>query len=359
MPAPKTWARCTKLLCIRLDNMGDVLMTTPAIRALKETVPRRTVTLLASPAGAAIARMVPEVDRIVELNAPWAKHKATMTHRKLLAAAAMLFRQRFDAAVIFTTYSQSPLPAALLCYLAGIRRVLGYCRENPYSLISDWIPDPEPHELVRHETERQLNLAAATGACTTNARLSLQVPGKALAGARSKLACLGLDPSRPWCIMHPGASEEKRLFQPQRLTQAAAQLMREGWQVVLTGSPAEREYVGRMHHALNEQTVNAAGSLSVEELAAAITQARVLVSNNTGPVHMAAAAGTPVVVLYAQTNPQHTPWQVPNRVLYFPVPHKSLSRNRLLQGMPWPHVPEITPEQIVRAVQELVQKGVQ
>ncbi len=64
----------------------------------------------------------------------------------------------FDAAVIFTVYSQSPLPAAMLCYLAGIPRRLAHCRENPYALLSDWLREPEPQQRTRHEVERQLDL---------------------------------------------------------------------------------------------------------------------------------------------------------------------------------------------------------
>ena len=68
----------------------------------------------------------------------------------LQETVATLREKAFDAAVIFTVYSQSPLPAAMLCWLAGIPLRLAHCRENLYHLLSDWIADPEPHELLRH-----------------------------------------------------------------------------------------------------------------------------------------------------------------------------------------------------------------
>src|SRR5438067_2491854 len=76
-------------------------------------------------------------------------------------------RQRagqFDAAVIFTVYSQNPLPAALFCHLADIPRRLAHARENPYQLLTDWIAEPEPQRFVRHEVQRQLDLVGAIGA---------------------------------------------------------------------------------------------------------------------------------------------------------------------------------------------------
>lgn len=69
--------------------------------------------------------------------------------------------QAFDAAVVFTVYSQNPLPTAMLLYQAGVPRIAGYCRENPYGLMTDWLPDPEPLSEIRHEVTRQLDLVRA------------------------------------------------------------------------------------------------------------------------------------------------------------------------------------------------------
>ena len=161
------WRDVTKLLCVRLDSMGDVLMTTPAMRAFRDSLGCR-ITLLTSPSGAALAGLLPEVDDIVTWSAPWMKHAlAARDDLRLMKRLAS-----FDAAVIFTVYSQSALPAAYLCYLAGIPRRLAHCRENPYQLLTDWVSDPDPGPTVRHEVRRQLDLAASVGCRTANERLS-------------------------------------------------------------------------------------------------------------------------------------------------------------------------------------------
>ncbi|MCA1668376.1 MAG: hypothetical protein LC793_13490 [Thermomicrobia bacterium] len=172
-----TWEQAKNVLAVRLDHLGDVLMTTPAIRALKEGRPDRRVTLLTSPAGAVVAALIPEVDDVIAYDAPWMK--ATAPRAESAPEYAMVERLRaggFDAAAIFTVFSQNPTPAAFLCYLADIPLRLAHCHENIYQLLSDWIPDPEPQSGLRHEVRRQLDLVGAVGCRTADERLSLRVP---------------------------------------------------------------------------------------------------------------------------------------------------------------------------------------
>ena len=93
-------------------------------------------------------------------------------------------------------------------------------------------------------------------------------------------------------------------------------------QVIFTGSSGERTEVEQIQTAMGVHSFSLAGELDLGELAAFLAMAPLLIANNTGPVHIAAAVGTPVVDLYALTNPQHTPWGVPNRVLNHDVPCK-------------------------------------
>src|SRR5919197_3518372 len=176
-----TWSAARPVLCVRLDALGDVLMTTPALRALKHSHPSRRLTLLTSAGGAAVAPLVPEVDEVITYDPPWMK--ATAARKNSAAEYAMaecLWRRHFDAAVVFTVYSQNPLPAAFLCYLADVSLRLAHCRENPYQLLNDWVPDPEPARFVRHEVRRQLDLVAAVSCRTDNERLSFRVTDDAL-----------------------------------------------------------------------------------------------------------------------------------------------------------------------------------
>lgn len=322
--ADRSWAEVQRVLCIRLDALGDVLMTTPAIRAIREGLPGREITLMTSPSGAAVAGMIPEVDRLICYEAPWLK--ATPPRKDSagdLAMIAGLKGEGFDAAVIFTVFSQNPLPAALMAYLADIPLRAAYSRENPYQLLTHMLPDPYPSDLgeIPHEVRRHLDLAASLGCITEDERLSLRVPQGAETAVRAKLEQAGIDGNRPWVVLHPGSTAVSRRYPPELFVRAAERMVEDyGLQVVLSGTGSEVELAETMRQSARVRLASLAGRLSLEEFASLLRIANVLVSNNTGPVHIAAALGTPVVDLYAQTNPQHTPWKVPNRVLFQDVP---------------------------------------
>jgi lipopolysaccharide heptosyltransferase II len=341
------WKSARNVLCVRLDSLGDVLMSTPAVRAFRESLPGCRITLLTSPAGAAAARLVPEIDEVLEYAAPWMKAAAVPD-----ADRAMIERLAgFDAAAIFTVYSQSPLPAAYLCYLAGIPLRLAHCRENPYRLLTDWVPEPEPGSMIRHEVRRQLDLAAAVGCRTGDERLSLRIPADARQKARRLVGGLG----RPLVVVHPGASAASRRYPAASYARAVDLLVEQsGCEALFTGDAAEADLVSTVRGAMAQPSRELVGELDLAELAALIAGADLLVTNNTGPAHVAAAVGTPVVDLYALTNPQHTPWQVRSRVLFHDVP----CRNCYKSVCPAGHhdcLRLVPPERVTAAALELLQ----
>lgn len=327
------WGYHEHVLCVRLDTIGDVLMTTPALRALHDQREGRRITLLASRSAALAAQLVPEVDRVIAYDAPWMKTPAGDSPWTDCAMVERLRACDFDAAAIFTTFSQSPLPAALMCQLAGIPARLAHCRENPYRLLTEWVPEPEPDQGIRHEVERHLDLVATVGATTEHDGLSLRVPPEAAAAALGRLRAAGHDPAEPWLLAHPGSTAESRRYPPELYAQALGQLAAEtGRRIVLSGDASERRLVEDLAAQLGEVAVPLAGSLSFAELCGLIAAAPLLVCGNTGPAHVAAAVGTPVVVLYALTNPQHTPWRSPARVLTHDVPCRWCFRSVCPQG---------------------------
>jgi len=355
MAAKEAWDRAENVLCVRLDAIGDVLMTTPAIRALGEENPARRITLLTSSAGAEVARLVPEIESVIVYDAPWMKVTGPRRDSGVeYALLERLYQQRFDAAVIFTVYSQSPLPGAMLCHMADIPLRLAHCHENPYQLLTDWVPDPEPTEFIRHEVQRQLDLVSMVDCYTSNPRLSLRSSQAAIRRVEQLLGSMGVSENTPWLVMHTGATAPSRRYPMEGFAQAARQLVEElGLQVVFTGVESERLQIDRLRETMGVPSLSLVGQLNLDEMAALLARSPLLISNNSGPVHMAAAVGTPVVDLYALTNPQHTPWQVPHRVLSHDVPCKYCYKSICPEGH---HhcLRLITPEQIVEAACELL-----
>jgi lipopolysaccharide heptosyltransferase II len=352
------WEQARRILCVRLDALGDVLMCTPAMRALRDAAPGRRLTLLTSSSGAAAAPFIPEVDDVIVHAAPWMKADVPASPEDLRFLAADLAARRFDAAVIFTTYTQSALAAALLCWLAGIPLRLAHCRENPYHLVTDWVEDPEPQTMVRHEVARQLALVRRAGAAQGQAHektaLSFALRPADLAAVRLRLLRLGIDANRPFLLLHPGASAASRRYPAGHWARALGLLVRRtGLPVVLTGSEAEIALVDEIRAGCGATAHSLAGQLSLGELGAALRLAAVALTSNSGPAHVAAAVGTPVVDLYALTNPQHTPWKVRSRVLFQDVPCRFCFKSACPAGH---HecLSGVAPERVVEAVLELL-----
>lgn len=354
------WANARNILAVRLDNLGDVLMTGPALTAVKEGAAGARLTLLASKAGAAAAAHVPAVDDTIVYAAPWTKQPRNAgrhdTDRRLIDRLA---QAGFDAAIIFTVCTQSALPAALLCRLAGIPLRLAYSRENPYELLTDWIADTEACAAgMRHEVSRQLDLVRSVGFRPRRDHLVFRLNPVETASGMRKFKQAGGEVDAPYIVVHPGASAMSRRYPAERFG-AAAQAIAEatGCQVVYTGGRDERDVVARAMSAMRRPSISLAGQLDLGELGALIAQAGLVLCNNTGPAHISAAVGTPVVVLYALTNPQHTPWKSPARVLS----HDVECRNCLKSICPEGHhrcLEGVTVHAVVQAALELLDASI-
>lgn len=353
-----SWTDCRNVLCIRADNMGDVLMSSPAIRSLHTGIGCK-ITLLTSGKGAAVARLISAIDEVIEFDLPWVKSDhAGSSPDRINNLLEELKSRCFDGCVIFTVYSQNPMPAIMLAYLAGIPLRLAYCRENPYGLLTDWFPDPEPLTMIKHQVQRDLDLLKAINIASTERRIRLDLSESARLSAKEKLRTIA-DVTQPFIILHPGVSEPKREYPLELWARLGLELIQEtGFALLLTGSVAEGQTCDFIRKHAGPLAVNGCGQFNVEEFAAVIERAAVVVSVNTGTVHLATAMQRPVVVLYAQSNPQHTPWLVPNCVLPFSVAPALKSRNKIIAYVDQKYyqkvVPPPTVERVLLAVKSLL-----
>jgi lipopolysaccharide heptosyltransferase II len=333
-PTAAAWAHARSILCVRLDAAGDLLMTVPALRALRESRPGRRLTLLCSPSGAQAAALVPEIDDVIVYEAPWMKHadaRADAGEERRIVAE--LTARRFDAAVVFTVFTQTPFPAAMLCWLADIPLRAAYVRERAYTLLTTELADPDAPHDSRHEVRRQLDLVAALGSAIRDEKIRLCVPDEARRRAAVALEGAGIDPDGPWFLVHPGATAPSRRWPADRFADAARRVARRtASRVVVTGTGAERLLVEETSARIGDAAAPIAGRLAFDAFAALVERAPLLLTNNTGPAHLAAAFDTPVVVLYALTNPQHAPWMARSRVLSHAVPCRNCFRSVCAEG---------------------------
>jgi ADP-heptose:LPS heptosyltransferase len=354
------WRSVRRILAVRLDNLGDVLVTTPAIHAIKDSLPGVRLTLLASPVGAQIAQLNPDIDDVIAYEAPWMDpwHKLPQDSRREQRMIASIRKRHFDGAIIFTSYHQSPLPAAYLCYLANIPLRVAASIDGPGSLLTTRHKHPEH---MMHEVERGLDLVGAIGLTTNGLDLILKVPDVAREKAFDFLSAHDIDSQRPLVVVHPGCSMPARTYPRDRYAQVIDLLVeRLGAAVLVTGSEDERALVEQVLDRVQEHnrgaTLACAGILPFPAFCALIEAADLTITNNTGPMHVSAAVKTPVVALFALTNPpeQWGPWRVPHRQLYHDV------ACRICYSRICPYGQEclclVTPEMVVDAAAELLKE---
>jgi ADP-heptose:LPS heptosyltransferase len=314
------WLAVRRLLVVRLDNLGDVILATPAIHALRQALPEARITLLASPVGAQVAALDDDIDDTIVYRAPWMDPDRLLPQdpSRDLSTIAEIRRRGFDAAVVFTSYHQSSLPAAQLCYLAGIPLRHAASVDGPGSLLTSRHRFPD---TTLHEVERGLDLVRGLGIAPTDDRLVLRPIERDVIEARGIVAQQRDD--RPVVAIHPGCSCSSRTYPPDGFARAARALqLRLGARIIWTGMPEEGPLIDGIRTMLDEPGLSLVGATNLSQLAAITAACDLAVTNNSGPMHVAAAVGTPVVALFALTNPpeEWRPWNVPHVLLNRDVP---------------------------------------
>lgn len=294
-----------QVLVCRLDNIGDVVLTGPAVRAIAS---RADVTMLTSSVGADAAQLLPGVTDVVVFDAPWVGYEPTSVDSTAIDDLVTRLRRRsIDEAVIFTSFHQSSLPLALVLKLAGIGRITAISDDYPGALLDVRCT----YEPQLHEVEQNLAVAHAAGFPPApddplDLRLALGPPDRTVR-----------QPPERYAVVHPGASVKARSLPDELARSVCAALVERGLDVIVTGSQRERDRARRLLADLGPNVHIADGQLSLTELCHVIGGATVLVAGNTGPVHLAAAMGTPIIEIFAPVvDPNRwRPWQVEHRLL--------------------------------------------
>ncbi|MDP8911596.1 MAG: glycosyltransferase family 9 protein [Actinomycetota bacterium] len=316
----------------------------PAIRALSTRAAR--VTLLCGPRGEAAARLLPRVDEVVVFHAPWIDPQPDpVTREAVLALADELARRAIDEAVVFTSFHQSALPTALVLRLAGVPTIAAISDDYPGSLLD--VRHHAPDDV--HEVERALSLVAALGydlAPGDDGRLAVDRP------YREERSPAG---DGSYIVVHPGASAPARAWAAGRNAALVEALVERGHRVVVTGTAAERELTAAVAGSRSANVLDLGGRTDVAGLAEVLARADALVVGNTGPAHLAAAVGTPVVSLFAPVVPatRWRPWRVPHELLGDQDAPCKDSRARVCPVPGHPCLNDVSVDDVVAAVERL------
>jgi ADP-heptose:LPS heptosyltransferase len=333
----------TRVLVARLDSMGDVLVSGPAVRAVAASA---EVVLLAGPQGAAAARLLPGVTEVRVLAAPWISPSDRAVDAGLVAEVARIVQETgIEEAVLLTSFHQSPLPLALLLRLAGVGRITGASVDAGGGLLDTRLVPGEDFPEDQPEPLRALRIAAAAGYAlpegddTALDAVLPEAPPAAGAG--------------PYVVVHPGAAVPARAYPAERCAEVVALLAERGHRVLVTGGPDERALTAQVAGTAG---VDLGGALGLAELGAVLRDAGVVVVGNTGPAHLAAAAGTPVVSLFAPVVPAErwAPWGVPVALLGDQQAACRGTRARVCPIAGHPCLASVSPDTVADAAERLV-----
>jgi heptosyltransferase-2 len=277
-------------LVVRQTNwIGDAVMTTPAMGAVRAAFPQAEIVVAASPLVAELFRNHPYCDRVLVYERQAGKRKMAGLWR----FAGELRRERFDLAILL----QNAIEAALLAALAGIPRRLGYRTDGRGLLLTHGVPIGEAERRLHH-TEYYLRMLEQAGIRGGDRRLRLHCTE-----AERDWAQRTLGPG-DWLAINPGAAygSAKRWI-PARFAEVADRLADEfGIKVLLTGGPGETEIGRDIEAAMRHRPLNLIGRTGVRQLMALLAGCRLMVTNDSGPMHVAAAFGVPIVAVFGPTD---------------------------------------------------------
>jgi len=276
--------------------VGDAVLCTPALANLRKALLHAKISLLVKPWVGGLLEGNPHIDDIIlyedRHKGPWGK----------LRLAAELRVRSFELAILFPNSFES----ALVAFLAGIPHRVGYETDGRGILLTVRV-DRDRELLRRHQAEYYVNLLQAVGLDRGERDLVVIVSQKEEAEAIQILLGEGVGEDDVIVGLNPGSvyGSAKR-WPADRYATLADQLSRAGARVLLLGSSKEADILARVQSLMQSKAVNLAGKTSLKLLAAILDRCRVLVTNDTGAMHVAAAVGTPVVAIFGPTDPRVT-----------------------------------------------------
>ncbi|MBI3330973.1 MAG: lipopolysaccharide heptosyltransferase II [Candidatus Omnitrophica bacterium] len=280
-----------RILVIRLDRLGDVALSTPALQALRERFPHAFIAMLVRPPCRDVVEGHPALNEVIGYD----KDGAHRSLRATVRFARSLRRYEFDTALVLHPSNRSHW----IPWLAGIPVRIGYNRKSGWLLTHRF-----PHrkqEGQQHEAAYTVELLAPFDIPDEVVPPVVPVQPDAAKRVDALLTACAVGPHERLVAIHPSASCVSKRWMPERFAEVADRLVAEqGVRVCLVAAEADAAHAQQVARAMRQPALDFAGGLSVAELIALLRRCRLLLSNDSGPVHLAAAVGTPVVDIFGR-----------------------------------------------------------
>jgi lipopolysaccharide heptosyltransferase II len=358
--------RVRRILVIRLDLLGDLVLSLPAVYALKRSYPNAEVTILALPYAADLLQLAPEVDHVLAYDVNRIRRPSDVLtprhYREFFALVQQLRQAKFDICL-----SLQGRFACVMAWFSGCPRRYGYAGEAYPFMLTDTLTGRR-YDVRQHEVMYDLRLAELAGGdvdWSHPPQPKLSIPTAEQRRMRHLVEEFEVTPDGPLVVLHPGASNgSAKRWLPEYWGQLASRLHEElGATVVLTGTSAEADVVQAVARHCKFRPPILAGQTSIPQLGALIKRADLVISSDSGPSHMAAALGTAQVTIFGPTDP----------VVYAPLNSKAVIARRDLPCSPcydarataecrFGHVNcmrQLTPDEVYESCTRLLQKRLQ
>jgi ADP-heptose:LPS heptosyltransferase len=328
-----------RILLLRLERIGDLLMVLPAIADIRARAPDAEIDLVVGSWNRELASHVPDVTRVETLDASWLAREAGGSGPVQLLGRIRRWRARgYDLAINF----EPDIRSNLLLAASGAAWIAGYESGGGGPLLDQALT----YDQRQHTTDNARRLAAAVlpGGFAGARRPLLNIPDGA---ARKAASILPATKPRPWIAVHVSGGRAIKQWDPARFAEVSHRLVdAHGATIVLTGSEADRPLVDLVkaavpHHAV----VDAAGALDLPDLAALLDRVALVITGDTGPMHLAVAVGTPVVAVFGPSAPErYRPLGADDRVVRVDLPCSPCNRIRLPPARCVGHTPDCLAE---------------
>lgn len=343
-----------RILLVKPSALGDVVHTLPVAATLHRRYPNIALDWLVEEEAADIVRGHPALARVVvSARKRWLRqlqHPAQIltTLGEMRRFAADLRRRRYDAVLDL----QGLFKSALYVMATGAPVRVGFAEGRecaPWMLTHRVVAPPQPV----HAVERYLHLAAAVDATDPVHEFHISLSREDVAAAKSHLATC----PRPRVVVHPAARWRTKLWEVARWRELAATLLTEGIAVVLTGSRQDDAIAERITIGMNPQPLSLVGRLSVKQLAALLQDVDLMITVDSGPMHIAAAVGTPVVALFGPTDPLRTGPLGSGKILRRELPCSPCLRRRCRIEDTYRCMRDLGVAEVLGAVRDLLGSG--
>jgi lipopolysaccharide heptosyltransferase II len=306
-PLTAQHAHPRRILVIRLDLIGDLVLSMTVVRALKRTYPEAEIDLLALPSSAKVVMHDPDLAEIITYDPNvWRRPKALVKAKNWRDAYSLLRHlcaRHYDIAIsVFGNW------AGIIAVLSGTKRCVGFGRESYPGFMTDSVPGRHwnPGDQ-KHEVDYCLELAKAAGATVSPADRIPRLYVDPLANQQLEqlLRHEGIQPGKPLIACHVSSNNghSKRWPIPYWATLIDKLIREQDAQVVLTGAPVDLPLIESVTSRMQERTINLAGKTSLPQLVVLLQRADLVISGDSGPMHIAAAVGAPLIAIHGPTDP--------------------------------------------------------